>query len=124
MAFSEIEIERIKKIVGSFCKALIPVHHRHQVSLDYDFKAHTVTLYEISPNLTNPIEIQRKAFSRIRWVQSRKIWSLFYLDADLKWLAYHPLPQVKHLDQAIAEISSDRYGYFLLRKTLLKITKN
>jgi hypothetical protein len=71
MAFSEIEIERIKKLVGSFCKTRVPEELRSEVSLDYELKAHTITIYEVRPKWNNPHEIKRKAFARIRWVQMR-----------------------------------------------------
>jgi hypothetical protein len=38
MAFNDIELQRIKKIVGGFCEEKIPDHLRSQIKLFYEVR--------------------------------------------------------------------------------------
>ncbi|MCK7510827.1 MAG: DUF3024 domain-containing protein [Desulfobacterales bacterium] len=49
MSFNDIELKRIKKIVGGFCIDRIPDHQRSQVKLLYEMRGFEVKLSEARP---------------------------------------------------------------------------
>lgn len=112
MAFSELEIQRIKKIVGGFCQSISPKHIYDELHYDYDLKGHVLTLVEVRPDWRDPHTINRHGFARIRWVKTAGEWRLYWLRQTLKWQLYEPFPEARHLDEIIAVIKQDQYACF------------
>jgi hypothetical protein len=50
MAFSDIELQRIKKIVGQFCDEKIPDHLRRQIKVFYEVRGCNVDIIESKPD--------------------------------------------------------------------------
>lgn len=59
MAFSEIELQRIKKTVGGLCTKKTPEHLSDQLRFDYDVEGQSVVILEIRPVWNNPGEYLR-----------------------------------------------------------------
>jgi len=49
MAFSQIELARIKKVVGEFCSGRVPAHLHDELYLDYSVNRHDVEIFEVRP---------------------------------------------------------------------------
>jgi hypothetical protein len=54
MAFAEIELARVKKIVGGFCEKRVPVEIRDELRMEYSVDRHDVLLYEVRPHWRIP----------------------------------------------------------------------
>ncbi len=50
MGFSELEKQRIKKIVGEYCDGRIPEHARNQIKLFYIIQRYDVKIIESRPH--------------------------------------------------------------------------
>jgi hypothetical protein len=46
VAFSELDLKRIDKIVGGFCRRLSPPEHAHELRTAYEVDGHAVTIFE------------------------------------------------------------------------------
>ena len=112
MAFSEIELQRIKKIVGGFCTSSSPAHLRDKLYFDYDLAGQVITLVEVRPQWNDPKIIHRRGFARIRWIKTSKVWRLYWMRATLKWESYEPMKEARHLDAIIKVIENDDYCCF------------
>ena len=112
MAFSEIELHRIKKEVGGFCSKRSPAHLKDQLRYDYEVDKQSVIIYEIRPMWENPQKHTKAPVAKLTYVIGRKIWKLFWQRANMKWVAYEPGQSAPDLNTLVKEIDADRYGCF------------
>lgn len=70
MAFSEIELMRIEKEVGGFCKRRSPIEIRDKLSFEYRIKTHDVIIYTRRPRWDNPQEWIESDMAKIKYVRT------------------------------------------------------
>lgn len=112
MAFTDIDLQRIKKDVGGLCNKRSPAQLRDQLRFEYAIENQSVIIYEIRPAWKMPGEFTRMPLAKLTHVDSRKIWKLFWKRASGKWMAYEPKASAKALSDLVAEIDKDVYGCF------------
>jgi len=112
MAFSEIEIQRIKKIVGGFCTQKTRPDLKDKLRYDYILEKQSVFIREIRPMWNNPDEFTKLPFVKMTWVKSQKVWKLYWQRANGKWVQYEEFPQSRDLDEIIQAIDDDVYHCF------------
>lgn len=112
MSFNELEIQRIKKVVGGFCNEKTSPALKHKLRYDYIIEKQNVFIREIRPLWNNPEENTELPFAKITWVKSQKIWKLYWQRASGKWLQYEAHHKNKNLDEVIRAINDDIYGCF------------
>ena len=76
MAFNELELKRIEKLGGGFCRRRTSPELADQLRIDYAIKGHSVTLFEERPDWRDPAERMRTPFARLRFVRSTGLWTL------------------------------------------------
>ncbi|MEK6775907.1 MAG: DUF3024 domain-containing protein [bacterium] len=91
MAFSEIELKKIDKLVGGLCRERIPVHLKDQLSLEYRVKGHEVVVYERRPYWSDPNEITETPVAKMKFLRTTNEWRLYWMRRDLKWHGYDML---------------------------------
>lgn len=113
MLFSEIENRRLQKIVGAFVEKRRPAPHIRP-KLDFGFRVdkQSIELFEVRPNYLNPKKYRESPFAKATYVQSQKIWKVYWMRADLKWHDYTPAPTVKKVEDFIALVDRDDHGCF------------
>jgi len=112
MAFSEIEIYKIKNFAGSLCNIKTPESIRDKLRYEYEIGNQDVIIYEIRPRWNKPDEQTRMPCAKLKFIRSRNIWKLFWHRSDMKWHAYDPLKSSRDLAELIAEIDTDPNGCF------------
>ena len=112
MAFSDIELQRIKKRVGGLCAQRTPAHLKDKLRFEYDIKKQNVFIYEIRPVWNNPTEHTKYTFAKITYVKSQNIWKLYWKRASGKWKLYEPKDTDKDLGVLVREIDKDPFGCF------------
>ncbi len=112
MAFTDIELHKIKKVVGGLCQKRSPEHLRDRVRVEYKIHGHDVVLYEVRPRWDDPTQFLEAPIAKLKLVRSRKIWRLFWERADMKWHKYEPLDSSKNITDLVNEIDADPYGCF------------
>jgi hypothetical protein len=63
-------------------------------------------LRRLEPKVEHPI-------AKAKWVDSRKVWRLFWMRADLKWHSYMPFPETSAIAAVLSEVVRDPYRCFL-----------
>jgi hypothetical protein len=106
LAFSEIELKRIKTIVEPFCARRSPAHARHQVRTEYRVKGHDVLIVEVRTVWDDPSRWMEHGVAKIRFNRKAGEWRLFWQRASLKWEAYEP--RATDLDLAVLVDEVDR----------------
>lgn len=114
MALSEFETKRCEKLVSEYVeRRRPPVHIRPELDLGYRVKDQSVVLFEIRPVWRGkPGELMEHPIAKTSYVKTRGIWRVFWQRADLKWHSYEPHAEVENLEDFLAVVEADEYGYF------------
>jgi hypothetical protein len=112
MAFSDIEIQKIKNEVGGLCSRRTPAHLKDKLRFEYEIEKQNVFIYEVRPVWNNPEEHTKLPFAKLTYVKSRRIWKLYWRRASEKWESYEPKGPDRDLRALIQEIDKDLYGCF------------
>lgn len=113
MALSEFEAKRVEKAVLAFLqKHRPPPHVRPELDLGYRIIGQSVELFEIRPRWDKPSEKRQYPFAKATYVRSTGIWKVYWQQADLKWHAYDPAPQVGSLEKFLEIVAEDKHACF------------
>jgi Txe/YoeB family toxin of Txe-Axe toxin-antitoxin module len=112
MGFSELEKQRIKKIVGGFCESRIPDHLRNQIRLFYKIRGNDVSIIESRPHFIHKNEWTELPVARMKYDEESMNWQLFWGRANGRWEKYPNLRPTKNLKKLIDEIEKDPWHLF------------
>jgi Flp pilus assembly CpaF family ATPase len=113
MAFTQEELEQYRKIVNAYIeKRRPPMHLRHQADLSFRIKNQSIEIFDIRPRLDDPLKTVEIPIAKTTWVNTQKVWRIFWHRADMRWHRYAPLPQVKTLEEFIDAVEADEYACF------------
>lgn len=112
MAFTDIDLHKIKKAVGVLCKQRTPAHLKDKLRYEYEIEKQNVIVYEVRPAFMQEGEFTKMPMAKLTYVSSRKIWKLFWKRASGKWEKYEPKDEAKELNTLVQEIDQDEYGCF------------
>ncbi len=113
MAFDITKSREIINIMENYIASIRPEPKiRPKLDIGFELTDQSVFLCEIRPKWNNPQEIQRHAYAKATFVQSRSVWKIFWLRANLKWYPYDPKPTVKNLNDFLKIVDEDAYGCF------------
>ncbi len=112
MAFTDLDLQKIKKTVGVFCEQRTPAHLKDKLRYEYEIEKQNVMVYEVRPAFRQEGKFIRMPMAKLTYVSSRKIWKLFWKRASGKWEKYEPEEEAMELNTLIQEIDQDPYGCF------------
>jgi hypothetical protein len=112
MAFSAIELQRIKTVVEPFCARRSPAHARHQVRTEYHVKGQDVLIVEVRTVWDDPTRWMEHGVAKIRFNRKAGEWRLLWQRASLKWETYEPQPADRDLATLLDEVDRDSHGCF------------
>jgi hypothetical protein len=106
----DINESTIKKLVASLRPEDPEI--RKQVDIGYSYDGKTILLFEIRPNWMDTTKKEHINFAKIRYYKSKKMWQLYWMSGNLKWVIYKPFPDSTHLDKIIDSIKNDENACF------------
>ena len=112
MAFTEIEMARIEKVVGGFCAGRTNPEIRHKLRLEYSVRRHDIEIFEVRPHWRNPGEEMNTEVAKIKYVRKSNEWRLYWMRQDLKWHSYEPHPVGRSLEELVEVVDHDAYCAF------------
>lgn len=113
MAFSEIELGRIDRLVGGFCRRHSPERFRNELRTNYRVLRHDVLIFESRPAWDDKSRWTEQGMAKLRFNRRADEWRLFWFRASLDWEAYEPLPGSRDPGLLVKEIDRDPHGCFL-----------
>jgi len=113
MALTDIELHKVKKIVGGLCSEKTPEHLKDQLRFEYEIEKHSVIIYEVRPAWKNPSEFTRMPLAKLTYVKTENVWKLYWKRASGKWVIYEPKGSDRDLGNLVKEIDKDSHGCFL-----------
>ncbi|MGR8978853.1 MAG: DUF3024 domain-containing protein [Gammaproteobacteria bacterium] len=112
MAFTDIDLQKIKNQVGRLCLKRTPEHLKDELRIEYEIEKQNVIIYEIRPVWNNPSEFIKLPLAKLSYISSQKVWKLYWKRASGKWNKYEPKEFDKDLGRLVQEIDKDTYGCF------------
>ena len=112
MAFTDIDRQRIKNEVGGLCSKRTPAHLKDKLRFEYEIEKQNVIIYEIRPVWDNPDKITKYPLAKLTYVNSQKIWKLYWKRASGRWEKFEPKESDRDLRVLVQEIDKDTYGCF------------
>ena len=112
MPFNDIELQRIKKIVGGFCEENIPDHLRCQIKVFYEIRGYDVKIIETRPHSIKSNVWTENPIARLKYDPDTLGWQLYWMRASGKWEKYPEIQPTNHLRLLIEEIEKDPYCVF------------
>jgi hypothetical protein len=112
MPFNDIELQRIKKVVGEFCEGRIPEHLLNQIKILYEVRGHEVKIIETRPHFIRKHEWTEHPVARMKYDPGTLKWQLYWRRASGKWMKYPELTPTSRLQSLIEVIKEDRFGVF------------
>lgn len=92
----------------------MPEHARHQVRVECEVADRHLTIVERRAPFRADIgpEWTRFPIARLRYTSTRRTWSLYWRDRNLRFHRYEPLPPTGDVEQLLAEIDRNASGIF------------
>lgn len=112
MAFAEIELARVKQIVGGFCERRVPPEIRDKLRLEYSVDRYDVVINEVRPHWKDPGKETQSPVAKFRFVRSAGEWQLYWMRQDLAWHAYEPFTSSRQLEELVEVVGRDEFGCF------------
>ena len=112
MAFNDIEIRRIEKVVGGFCTDRIPDHLRTQVKVFYEVRGYEIKIIESRPTMMGSHLWSENPIARLKYDPETMEWKLFWGRRSGKWQRYTDLKPARDLKSVISEIRNDPHQLF------------
>jgi hypothetical protein len=112
MAFSEIELKRIDRMVGDLCRRKTLLQHADELRFAYEIDSQAVSIYEQRPPWRGSGPWTSHGIARFRFSRARGIWTLFWMRQDLKWHRYEPEPPSADVAALVAVVEADHFGAF------------
>jgi hypothetical protein len=112
LGFPELELKRIKDVLGPICERRSPAHARHQVRTEYRVKGHEVLIVEVRVVWDDPTRWTELGVAKLKFNRKTREWKLFWQRASLKWQAYEPLAESRDLAVLVGEVDRDPHGCF------------
>ena len=89
-----------------------PIEVRDKVDLAYKIENQSVFIYEIRPFWRDKSRIIKSEIAKATWVNSQKVWKVYWKRADQKWHRYKAMPETKTINQFIELVDEDQYSCF------------
>jgi hypothetical protein len=97
MPFNDIELQRIKKLVGGFFEQQIPDHLRSQIKVFYEVRGYAVIIIESRPDFMRNYEWTETPIARMKYDPNTLEWQLYWMRASGKWQRYAELKTTNRL---------------------------
>ncbi len=104
--------EIIEAMEGFLAKRRPPIEMRDKLDLLYKIEGQSVIVYELTPRWDNPEIIAECPLAKTTWVNTQKVWKIYWMRADLKWHTYEAKPEVKSIKQFAKIVDEDKHYCF------------
>jgi hypothetical protein len=107
MSFNDVERQRIKKLVGGFCKERIPDHQRCQIKVLYEVHGYDVEIIESRPFSIGSQLWAENPIAKFQYDPDTLGWQLYSMRATGNWEKYPEKEPTNNLRSLIKEIEKD-----------------
>ncbi len=112
MAFNELDLKRIDKLVGGFCQRRTRPKFAAELRLVYAIEGQSVVISEERPDWRDPAKRMSRPLAKLRFVRTSGLWTLYWMRADLRWQRYEAAAASPDLARLAEVIDRDEYCCF------------
>ena len=112
MAFDELELKRIDKLIGERFRDRVPSEIQDKLRNEIRVEGQNVIIAESRPRWDKPEEWLALDFAKLRYIRSKNVWKLYWKRASGKWDFYEPKGESKDLKILADVIDQDQFGCF------------
>ena len=113
MALSEFEIKKVENAAAAFLAVKRPPPQvRKQLDIGYRIDGQSIEIFEIRPDWQDESVILEHSFAKATYVNTQKMWKIYWQRADLKWHSYEPAASVKSIEKFFDAVVDDPHGCF------------
>jgi hypothetical protein len=107
------EINFIEAQIKAFVETRRPPEEaRSQVDVGYTFDNNLIEILEIRPQWNDASIINKIPLAKANYIKSKKVWKIYWIDANLKWLSYKPNPEVRTVLEFLKVLEEDSHNCF------------
>ncbi|WP_298300440.1 DUF3024 domain-containing protein [Hydrotalea sp.] len=89
-----------------------PEDIRPELDIGYRIEEQSIFIFEIRPKWLKPEEIMECMVAKTTYVNTKKLWKVFWMRSDLKWHSYLPTPTVKTIQAFVKLVEADDHHCF------------
>ena len=109
MIITDLTERQIKDFIE---KKRPPLEIREKVDIGYSYKNNTLELFEIRPQWDDEKIIRQHPIAKVKYIKTKKVWKIYWLPSNLKWLTYKTNSEVKLISEVLSIIDEDIHGCF------------
>ena len=115
MALPELICRHVEKELGDYCEKRVPAFARDQVRLEFEIEGNAATIVERRipwrPEWRDQ-EWTHFPIARFRFNNTRRLWTLYWRDRNLRWHLYDLARPSPSLSALLAEVERDPTAIF------------
>ena len=106
----ELDVAKIRR----FCEGRVPERVRDQIRIEMEVRGTAVTIVERRPPWRPDYgpEWTRSQVARLRYIQARGVWELYWSDRNGRWHRYDLTAPSARIETILREIKADRTAIF------------
>ena len=108
MALPPADVERVRR----WCADKVPVDHQDRVRVVCEVGPLHLTVVEQHPPWDGGADWTSSPVARLRWTQSRREWSLYWVDGNGQFRAYDPARHAGTVVPLLAAVERDEAALF------------
>ena len=112
MGFNDIELRRIEKVVGGFCRSRVPDHLMAKIKVFYEIRGYEVRILESRQFSGKGHEWVELPIARFKYDPDGFKWDLFWRRASGRWMKCPDFEPTNRLQSLIDEIKEDYHRLF------------
>lgn len=89
-----------------------PVEIRDKFDIGYRFEDNTLEVFEIRPHGMEEDRIIERPVAKTHYVETQKVWKIYWWRASGKWADYLPMPEVNTIKEFFKVLDQDAHAYF------------
>ncbi len=106
-------VDITEKTIQNFVEPMRPSEEiRDQLDMGYKYENNIVEFFEIRPRWNDPSIIDHHSFAKAKFIKSRQVWTIYWMNSSLKWKKYEPMPETKTIHKVCEIIKNDEYSVF------------
>jgi hypothetical protein len=112
MGFNDIELRRIERLVGGFCRSRVPDHLKAKIKVFYEIRGYEVRILECRHSSGKGHLWVELPIARFKYDPDGFKWDLFWRRASGRWMKCPDFEPTNRLQSLIDEIKEDQFGVF------------
>jgi hypothetical protein len=108
MEFNDMELRKIKRLMGGFCENRTVDRHRIPTRIWYEIRGYEVKVFEDRQSIPGSDEWTKAPFARLRFDPQKVEWDLYWAGSG-RWQK-HPNGHAKDLSSVVNELRRNLRG--------------